>query len=365
MKTEYQAVIISDLHFNTKTVGIATTCLYKALEDANAMSIPLYILGDTHDTKSSMSAQCIVQITECLSHAKTPVVILRGNHDAWNEKSENSSLDYLEYTKTSPILVNSYSVSSVNMGASRKSPDNDFLSAFIAYCSDVDYFKSIVNRSILGHSTRVRNDLYPVMLFMHQGVTSTDPGHYAMDPTAISSDLIAGFRTISGHYHVRQTINLRTELEQELRGHNQGVLTYVGNPYTLNFGEASHPDKGYHYLTKTGELEFIPTMQPRHVIVDNGKYTYPTIAKHDHVLVKIKDNRENISKANKNKICDMYGLTLEQTRLDLEILDDKVEVSTKPGQTDEMLFNEVVQSYGKDDDEKSRLAKLTIKLGGG
>ncbi|WP_206687817.1 hypothetical protein, partial [Streptococcus pseudopneumoniae] len=68
---------------------------------------------------------------------------------------------------------------------------------------------------------------------------------------------------LSGHYHRTQDIRCGRPRKGAV-----GLFTYIGNPYTLSFGEASDGPKGYQVLFDDGTLEQIPTNLRKHIIVE-------------------------------------------------------------------------------------------------
>ena len=93
---------------------------------------------------------------------------------------------------------------------------------------------------------------------MHQGRKESNSGDYIQDPSAIEAQDVAGHRIVSGHYHARQCYP----------DENGGIWDFIGSPYTVTFGEANDPDKGFQILYSDGSLEFVPTNLRRHRIVD-------------------------------------------------------------------------------------------------
>ncbi len=118
---------------------------------------------------------------------------------------------------------------------------------------------------------------------MHQGLTSGNFGHYIQDHSALNPDDLRHYRTILSHYHAHQDIQC-----------GKNVATYIGSPYTITFGEAKDPAKGFGVLYDDGSLEFIPTGLRKHVIYDINYHELETnIMTHNHndlVWLKIQNS---------------------------------------------------------------------------
>lgn len=233
-----KAVLISDIHFNLNTLQVAKAALTQARDAANELQVPLIIAGDLHDTKANMRAECVKAMLESLDGLEQPCFILRGNHDSVNEKSKEHALEFLAPIENVSII---------------SSPTYDPATRLhlIPYEHDVEELRNHL-RAIKEGST----------LIMHQGITGSQSGEYIQDKSAINKEDVADFRVISGHYHTRQDIKTGRPRKGAI-----GLWSYIGNPYTLNFGEAEDPDKGFQILMDDGLLAFIPTNLRKHVTI--------------------------------------------------------------------------------------------------
>ncbi len=238
-KSKPVAVVISDIHFNINTLEVASAVLNLAVDKTLELDVPLIICGDLHDTKASLRGECVKAIMDTLRGCRYQPIILRGNHDSINEKSSDHALEFLSDL--------AFIVDAEATQYSMEFEDEIVLGWFIPYQHDISQFKIQLDRVPKGST-----------LFMHQGVQDSSAGHYIQDKSAIPKKWLSGLRVISGHYHTRQTIELP----------DGGRLDYVGNPYTLGFGEAKDPQKGFQVLYDDGSLEFIPTNLRRHVVFD-------------------------------------------------------------------------------------------------
>jgi len=328
------AVLISDVHFNINTVEIASKALKMAIDHANELNKPLVIAGDLHDTKANLRAECIDAIISCFQYADRKPYVIVGNHDLINEKGEENSLKFLT-----------------------------------PYCILVDTPRSFEEFTMLPYYSdtfRLREDLADCVkdsiLIMHQGVHSADMGHYMKDTSSLPKETFKDFTVISGHYHRRQTIDTGAGR----------TFSYIGNPYTLTFGEADHPEKGFQVLYDDGSLEFIPTNLRRHVVIEahtgmlnNWQFDASfrmakckDLRADDLLWVKLKGSKYDFSQINKAKL----GESLQghsNFKLDLIPIDN---APTAPKQvdtlTDAEIIDALIESTSETEDEKDKLKAL-------
>lgn len=273
------AVLISDVHYNVHTLPLADAAMRQAIAKANDLNIPLIIAGDLHDTKANLRGECVKAMIETFKLSKTDCYVLVGNHDKINEKSEDHSLTFLEaYCNV---------IQEPHFSPSTKS-------YLLPYYHDVAQLK--IALSFIPKGSRI---------IMHQGVEGSNMGDYVQDKSALQKDDLADYRVISGHYHARQDIKCGRP-----RAGAIGLFSYIGNPYTLGFGEAADPGKGFRLLMEDGTLEFIPTNLARHQIVICGwddrheLFWGPILALKavDKVWFKVKGTSEQLAKVTKQWI---------------------------------------------------------------
>jgi DNA repair exonuclease SbcCD nuclease subunit len=195
------------------------------------------------------------------------------------------------------------------------------------------------------------------IVLVHQGIDSADMGHYILDTTSLDKSYFSRFRTIGSHYHKRQDIDCNT-----------GVFSYLGNLYTLGYGEANDPEKGFQILYDDGSLEFVPTNLRKHVVINgvinsNGRVGYEgSTAKinHDDIIwLKLSGPSDQLAKHNKATLADAFGLT-GNFRLDLIPTDtksEKAEVQAEMPQAE--LLDSLIDSLRNTDvSRKERLKNL-------
>ncbi len=226
------AVAISDVHYDLNTLDLADAAMNQAIDLANEHNIPVLVNGDLHNTKSHLRSECVRRMVLTFKRCKIPAIINIGNHDKDNEKSETHALEFLRpyctiVDKPTKNLIPYWTI--------------------IPYHHDADvlrkYLKTLPKKS---------------RLFMHQGVIGSDAGEYIQDRSALNKEDLSSFVVISGHYHKSQTFELP----------KGGEFTYIGNPFSLNFGEAGHPDKGFILLLDDGTFERFETTLRKHIKID-------------------------------------------------------------------------------------------------
>ena len=320
MKTPV-AVVISDIHYNINTLSVADAALKQAVSKAQELSVPLFIAGDLHDTKANLRGECVTAMINTLKNKGVYTIILRGNHDQINEKSEAHSLDFLS-------LLNEVIVVDTHL-----TYQNIY---FIPYQSSVETFKQILGQVPKGST-----------IIMHQGVTGSQSGEYIQDHSAINKDLLADYRVISGHYHTRQDIKCGRP-----RKGLAGLMSYIGNPYTLNFGEANDPEKGFRVLNDDGTLDFIPTNLRKHRVIElEVRDGYCSVVsgdiflgnKEDIIKVKASGTKEHLSTITKKTIAEYLNYSgdfkLEMTPKDTISIKIKKQAATKEQTLDVIIDN--------------------------
>lgn len=264
-----------------------------AIARANELRVPLIVAGDLHDTKANLRGECINAMIETFRPLRKNAYILRGNHDSLNERSEETALACLardsygeDDEQGAIILINKRADFTNEIACKRNSL------WFIPYQHDISKLRAELKK--------VEKD---AVVIMHQGLTSSKSGEYIQDKSALNPEDVAGFRIISGHYHTRQTIALP----------DGGQWDYIGNPYSLNYGEADDPPKGFQVLMRDGSLEFVPTNLRKHVVYECEASPLsiaacPKIRPNDLLWIKVKGTRTDLAKVDKKYVDGYAGL---------------------------------------------------------
>lgn len=339
------ACIISDVHYNIQTLPLADVAMRQAIKKANDLQVPLIIAGDLHDTKANMRAECVNAMIKTFNTLEQDAYVLVGNHDKINEKSTEHSLNFLKNEHGNVVLVVDSPGFFNELGAINGNSIH-----LIPYQYDVEVLRSYLKK--VDHDS---------CLIMHQGLQGSDSGEYIQDKSALTHEDVKDFRVISGHYHARQDIKVGRPRKGAV-----GLFSYIGNPYTLGFGEANHPEKGFQILNDDGTLEFVPTNLRKHIIwelqYDSQNKILVRPSSNDLLWVKVLGNKEQLSNTTKKMISDNYKLD-QDFRLDLIPTD---EVSTYQKKTKDMSQNEIlddiIDSKDLSDIKKQELKELWKNL---
>lgn len=330
------AVLVSDIHYSVPTLELADAAMRQAIAKANELDVPLIVAGDLHDTKANMRAECVNRMIETFYGVISDTFILRGNHDSINEKSQENALQFL----LSPR------VAIVNKPTTLHRPTRIEL---IPYHHDPDELRTYLKTVPKGAT-----------IIMHQGIEGSHSGDYIQDKSAITHEDVKDFRVISGHYHRRQDI--KTGRPQK---NSVGLFSYIGNPYTLNFAEASDPDKGFQILMDDGMLEFVPTNLRRHVVYDFAPGVVPVLTHSDSDIIKVKLYGANEWLAQFSKEDLALAMSIKQD-FKLELIPDASEsdiqqVNTSLPQT-EVLDSIIDSLTNTSAEQKNRVKELWKSL---
>lgn len=292
-KSKPVAVLISDQHYTPATLELATCATKAALAKAEELQVPLIDCGDITDTKSILRAEVVNRLIDIFSAPRTiGAYALVGNHSLCNEKGNEHAIRFLQpYVEViqAPLRLwgNVYAV---------------------PYQSDAEMLQSILNDIPKGST-----------ILMHQGVTGAHMGHYIVDKTSLSKESYADFRVIGGHYHRAQSIKCGPPRKGAV-----GLFSYVGNPYTLNFGEANDGPKGFQVLYDNGILEMHELPLRRHVIkevqVSELTHVHDGAEGCDLLWVKVKGTKSELSKVTRQMVAEAFSR--DDFKLDLIATDE-------------------------------------------
>jgi DNA repair exonuclease SbcCD nuclease subunit len=314
------AIVISDLHFNIKNLELASSALRAAISKAEDLNVPLIIAGDLNDTKAIIRAEVANRLISILMSKRCKTYVLVGNHDLINEKGSDHSLNFLR-----PFAI----IVDYNLGLVLK----DTQLILIPYLSNTQYLKT---------------DLLSVpkdsILIMHQGFLGAAMGDYIQDKTSIDPELVKNFTVISGHYHRHQTI---------------GTVTYVGNPYTMSYGEANDGPKGFLILNSDGsytrELLNLRRHIKRTMTIDEID-SFSDVRPEDLLWLTITGTSSELGKINKSKLLDHPNFKLDLIPTDTG-RDKRLKEIPKNFSSAQVL-DEVIETSNLPQDQKIRLKSL-------
>lgn len=328
-----KAVIISDIHYNINTLPLADKALRMAIDTANDLKVNIIVAGDLHDTKALLRGECVKAMIDTFSTCKTAAIVLTGNHDLIHEKSPEHSLEFLRkfvYLVDKPLSSLDYHL--------------------IPYQSDPQVIKAYLDTQTLPGET----------VIMHQGVLGSKAGHYLQDKSACPKEWFADYRVISGHYHLAQDIKCGRPRKGAV-----GLFSYVGNPYTLTFGEANDGPKGFRILYDDGSLELVPTNLRKHVGIErhvdtlmSSPYLHSLANQNDLVWLKVTGPRSRLDALSKYKIMGHDNYKLDLIYTDSEQVEDNLTETC----TNEEIFDNIIDKTSETDEQKAHLKKTWREL---
>jgi DNA repair exonuclease SbcCD nuclease subunit len=328
--SEPLAVLISDIHFDLNTLEKASAALLQAQFKAAYLKVPLIIAGDLHNTKAQMRAEVVNKMLELFSVKDAPsTLILVGNHDLCNERGTPHALNFLKPYAT---IVEKISGGYLDQ-------DRQFPVVLIPYQSDTTAMIEELK-------------LPPRLIIMHQGVTGSEAGEYFHDATAIPASALANHRVISGHYHARQTIQLEN-----------GVLDYLGSPFSHTFGEAKDPEKGFQILNEDLSLTFVPINLPTHRVMTLNYISElrdfygerPNLKSGDILKVTVNGPSDELAKLTKDRVQELVNFS--NIVLDIEPYTVETNIQTEVT-APEAVFDTIIDSTEIDANRKDRLKNL-------
>lgn len=332
-KPKPTAVLISDIHFTPATLELATESLMQAISKAKELKVPLVIAGDTLDSKAIIRAEVSNRLVDIFGRERQSfleqVFMLVGNHDMMNEKGEGHSLNFLrDYVNIvqNPVFV------------------EEVWATLIPYQASADALQAILDRTPKGG-----------LIIMHQGVQTAFMGHYVQDKTSLPKEAFADFRVISGHYHRAQDIKCGRPRKGAV-----GLLSYIGNPYSLTFGEAADGPKGFQVLYDDGLMEQVPTNLRKHIVFETDVSNWWEIGKQDPrdlLWIKITGPASELSSLNKQSVAAVVGhsnFKLDKLPLDRALSEEARPKDATEANTLDRLIDQLAEAPG----QKSSLKKL-------
>lgn len=313
-----RAVLISDVHYSLSTYQIADKAYRMAIDKACELEVPLIDCGDLTNDKAILRGEVIKTIIDTLKYAEdrgVKVYLLVGNHSLITEKGEEHALHFLEPYAT--VISHATSVDGFN---------------FIPYQNSCEKMLAALEKFPKG-----------ALVFAHQGVQGAWLGDYVQDRTSLPPEAFADYRIISGHYH--RAASLKTGRPKKGA---VGLFSYVGNPYTLSWGEASDGPKGYQILFDNGLMEHIPTDLRKHVVLDwsteqlsgvsstdrGGSTAEMVINPGDLVWLKLRGPASELAQVKKADLAKLLGVEhfkLDKIITETEHLDEEEKAQAKTG----------------------------------
>lgn len=321
-------VMLADVHYSINTLSLADAATRMAIDKANELHVPLVIAGDLHCTKANLRGECVNAMVETFRQCHSPPYIIVGNHDKIHEKSTEHSLNFL----AAYAMIIDYCAYQPTLGY------------LIPYHHDPDELRAYLKTLPKGSQ-----------LIMHQGIQGSNMGDYVQDKSAINKEDVADFRVISGHYHTRQDIKCGRPQKGSV-----GMFSYIGNPFTLSFGEANDSPKGFQILMNDGNLEFVPTNLREHRVLEytvdqlNGEGIFLG-EEQDLVWIKVKGTREELNRITRDYVASALDIS-QSFKLDLIPTDSLIRVTNKELTNQELMDSFIDSSC--EGDARARLKDL-------
>lgn len=322
------AVLISDVHFSLSTLELADKAFRTAIDKAAELGVPLIDCGDLTNDKAIIRAEVANRLLKTMDYAfnkQVFVYLLVGNHSLVNEKGKEHALNFLECFNVN--IIDSPTSRAVDVGGIYR----DF--HFIPYQSSNEEFVKTLKTMHPGD-----------LVIAHQGFKGAHMGDYIQDNSSVDPKDCEGYRIFSGHYHKHQTL---------------GNITYVGNPYTLSFGEANDGPKGFLVLFDDGSFEREILDLRRHVILEGTVHQdrvfledQPGINMSDIVWFKLRGLKAELAKLDKK---GLSNYVIGHTNFRLDLLPTDTPSSTKASDleklTDPQIFDKLLDTSSPEQSE--------------
>lgn len=325
-------VIAGDIHYNLNNLELADKATHMAITKANELKVPFIANGDTHDSKANLRGECVNAMIETFKTAHIRPYINIGNHCKISAKGKEHSLNFLA-PYANIIDVPSFI--------------EELKLYIIPYFDDVKELRDLLSRTPINST-----------LIMHQGLMSGQPGDYIKDHSALNPEDLADFRTILSHYHARQDIKCGRPRKGAI-----GLASYIGNPYTVSFGEANDPPKGFQILMDDGTLEFVPTNLRKHIVISteiesDWPISLKGILKATNLhWLKIHGAKEVLNKITRKQAADWLGV--EEFKLDLIPTDITTnQEHIKSDMSKAQVLDLLIDSMNNSNEQKTRLKEL-------
>ncbi len=255
---------VGDPHLKISTMEVAKKFLdFLQLTEASEKPDGVIVMGDLFDTHSVMRVEILNLWINYLKQAKTPHILIKGNHD---ETAPGSNIHALVALEAYATVIDEPQVWN-GLG-------------FIQYLHTEGEFKMAVD------SIADQTDV----LFCHQTFQGAQYENGFYDPNGFATDCLKGFQmVISGHIHKFQTLE---------------NIVYVGSPYAANFGDAGQDKYVFIYDAQLKKLvKAIPVPLP--------KYTVKTFESAGDVLSTTMDSN-----------LDSYRFVVKDTKIAIAALVD-------------------------------------------
>lgn len=226
-------ILISDCHYSLSNLELSDKAFRAAIEHACKLGVPLIDCGDLTNDKAILRGEVLNRLLSTFTRAEelgVRIYCLVGNHSLINEKAPEHVLNFLKRFNNVTVIDQPMQLWGLPQ------------TYFIPYQTNPDNFIDAVSKLDSSYT-----------LITHQGFKGADMGDYIQDKSAIDVSVVSDNKVFSGHYHKHQ---------------NVGTVTYVGNPFSMSYGEAFDGPKGYLIVYDDNTYKQVVLHYRKHVIWD-------------------------------------------------------------------------------------------------
>jgi len=230
------ALLFTDPHLKPSNIREVDLLFLEAEKKTKELGIPrIIVLGDIFESRNAQPLAVLNTFGAILEKLTIEVIIIPGNHDKVDYKSENSYLDEYKFHPNVKIFRKYTSLHVENM----KGLTFHFIPYFDEATTYSTYLKECLDniKDLNKHYSEERH-----ILFTHIAVNGVRNNDYNLVENELTTKLFSPFETVFvGHYHNKSDV-----------GNN---VLYIGSPYPTNFGEDNN--KGFTILYDDGTIDFI------------------------------------------------------------------------------------------------------------
>jgi hypothetical protein len=275
-------VLISDVHYSLTNLELSDKAFRAAIDQAALLGVPLIDCGDITNDKAIIRGEVMNRMIDTFRYAESKGVVITclvGNHSLLNEKGKGHALAFLE---PYALVIEEFTMM--------------YGAYFIPYQTDPEQFLIYLETIPAG-----------ALIIAHQGFKGADKGDYIVDKSAVDAQYVKWHKVFSGHYHCHQDI---------------GSVTYVGNPYTMSFGEAKDGPKGFVVVNEDNTFYQVPLPYRRHVVVEKNASEFNSEAikfrEEDLVWLKVTGTSEELSGIKNDTGFKMDKIVIDAPKLNIE-----------------------------------------------
>lgn len=266
-----KVTIVGDPHVTQKSIPL----MEKVFDQIENLGHPVIFLGDQLDTKSIISGKCLNFWLDYFKRSKLKHVLLTGNHDYFSalECKDHALRSFSDLFNVVVIDRTQQIVEGMPFYGMPYMTEKDFKSEL----------KKVPTNAVL---------------FCHADISGFDYGTGLIHKGDITLKNFRRFkRVISGHYHKYQI---------------KGNLTYLGTPYSKNFGETDQTKYIAIYDSEKDDFELIETDLPQHCTIeidcDLGKQSFKALElnKRDIYRFILRGTQSNITNFPVDEIQDNH-----------------------------------------------------------